>query len=92
MSIAEAAQAAVDKVHSMNEELGTPPQLSAVGVRAELIPSMATDAMKSGNIPLNPRPTIYEDIVAIYEAACEHECHDWTNDRKWLLDQLGQWE
>jgi alcohol dehydrogenase class IV len=69
MSIAESAQAAVDKVHSMNEELGIPPHLSAVGVRAELIPSMATDAMKSGNIPLNPRPTIYEDIVAIYEAA-----------------------
>ena len=69
MSTAGAAGAAVDKVRSMNEELGIPPSLSAVGVRPELIPPMATDAMKSGNIPLNPRPTIYEDIVAIYEGA-----------------------
>jgi alcohol dehydrogenase class IV len=66
---AEASQAAVDKVRSMNDELGVPPNLSAVGVRAELIPQMAADAMKSGNVPLNPRPTTYEDIVAIYEGA-----------------------
>jgi alcohol dehydrogenase len=64
-----AAQSAVDKVRAMNDQLGIPPTLSAVGVRAELIPHMATDAMKSGNIPLNPRPTTYEDIVAIYEGA-----------------------
>jgi len=69
MTTAEAAQAAVDKVRSMNEDLGIPPGLSAVGVRAELIPHMAADAMKSGNVPLNPRPTTYEDIVAIYEGA-----------------------
>lgn len=69
MSTAEAAQAAVDKVHYMNEELGIPPGLSAVEVDAELIPLMASDAIKSGNIPLNPRPTTYEDIVAIYEGA-----------------------
>jgi len=69
MSVAQAAHAAVDKVHSMNEELGIPSTLSAVGVQAELIPPMATDAMKSGNIPLNPRPTAYEDMVALYEAA-----------------------
>ena len=69
MSVAQAAHAAVDKVYGMNEELGIPPDLSAVGVQAELIPPMATDAMKSGNISLNPRPTTYEDVVAIYEAA-----------------------
>lgn len=69
MSTAEAAHAAVDKVRRMNEELGIPPNLSAVGARTELIPAMTADAMKSGNIPLNPRPTTYEDVVAIYEAA-----------------------
>jgi alcohol dehydrogenase class IV len=69
LSIPEAAQAAVDKVRSMNEELGIPPGLSAVEVPSELIHPMATDAIKSGNIPLNPRPTTYEDIVAIYEGA-----------------------
>ena len=69
MSIAQAAHAAVDRVYGMNEGMGIPPNLSAVGVRAELIPHMATDAMKSGNIPLNPRPTTYQDVVAIYEAA-----------------------
>jgi len=69
MSVAEAAHAAVDKVRGMNDELGIPPNLSAVGVRAELIPHMTTDAMKSGNVSINPRPTTYEDVVAIYEAA-----------------------
>lgn len=69
MSTAEAAQGAVDKVHSMNRELGIPSGLGKVGVQAELIAPMATDAIKSGNIPLNPRPTTYEDIVAIYEGA-----------------------
>ena len=69
MSLAEAAHAAVEKVRRMNDELGIPPGLSAVGVSADLIPAMATDAMKSGNIPLNPRPITYEDCVAIYRAA-----------------------
>lgn len=69
MSTVEAAHAAIDKVRCMNEELGIPPNLSAVGVRAKLIPKMATDAMKSGNVLLNPRPTTYEDVVTIYEAA-----------------------
>ena len=69
MSATEAAHSAVDKVRRMNEELGIPPNLSAVGVRAELVPHMTADAMKSGNVPINPRPTTYEDVVAIYEAA-----------------------
>ena len=69
MSTAEAARASVDRVRRMNEELGIPLNLGAVGVRAEFIPHMTTDAMKSGNIPLNPRPTTREDVVAIYEAA-----------------------
>jgi alcohol dehydrogenase class IV len=69
MSTSEAARAAVEKVRSMNHELGIPPGLGAVDVPAEFIPSMASDAMKSGNIALNPRPTTYEDIVAIYEGA-----------------------
>jgi alcohol dehydrogenase len=30
---------------------------------------MAADAMKSGNIAVNPRQTNLEDIVALYHAA-----------------------
>jgi alcohol dehydrogenase class IV len=34
-----------------------------------LIPNMAKDAMLSGNILVNPRPTAQPDIEALYKAA-----------------------
>ena len=35
----------------------------------ELIPAMAEDAMKSGNIPANPRQTTVKDIMELYRKA-----------------------
>jgi alcohol dehydrogenase class IV len=63
----EAAVMAVEAVRSLNRQLGIPERLSEVGVTRAAIPAMATDAMKSGNIPINPRPTTYDDMVGLYE-------------------------
>ena len=35
-------------------------------LKEELIPAMAEDAMKSGNIPANPRQTNVKDIMELY--------------------------
>ena len=64
--VADAA-AAVTFVRQLSERIGIPPTLSAVGVPREGIPALAADAMKSGNIPINPRPTTYEEMVRLYE-------------------------
>ncbi|MBI3976992.1 MAG: iron-containing alcohol dehydrogenase [Chloroflexi bacterium] len=68
-SDAEAAAMAVAAVRRLNAAVGIPPTLSAVAVRAASIPVMAADAMLSGNIAVNPRPTTVEDITAIFEQA-----------------------
>ncbi len=59
----------VDEIRKLNEDLGIPKTLSEVGVKEELIPEMAKDAMKSGNIPANPRQTTEKDIIALYHKA-----------------------
>ena len=63
------AQAAVKRVFGMNEEIGVKPKLSAYGATEEAVPSMAKDAMQSGNILVNPRETKLQDIEALYRAA-----------------------
>lgn len=62
-------RAAVEHVHRLNEQIGIPAGLRAVGVADEAIPAMARDAMLSGNILVNPRETRHEDIEALYRAA-----------------------
>lgn len=62
-------QMLVDEIRKLNNELGIPARLSDVGVTADKIPVMAEDAMKSGNIPANPRQTTLKDMIALYEKA-----------------------
>ena len=57
----------VEELRRLNEQLGIPATLSEVGVTADKIPAMAEDAMKSGNIPANPRQTNVKDIIRLYE-------------------------
>lgn len=59
----------VEEIRRLNAELGIPARLSNVGVTADKIPAMAEDAMKSGNIPANPRQTTLKDMIALYEKA-----------------------
>lgn len=58
-----------DEIRSLNDILGIPAGLSEVGVKEEAIPAMAADAMKSGNIAVNPRSSKLEDIVMLYHKA-----------------------
>ncbi len=60
---------AVKRVFDLNEEIGIGAHLAKYGATADAIPSMAKDAMLSGNILVNPRATEQKDIEALYRAA-----------------------
>lgn len=63
----EAAEAGVEAVRRLGRDVGIPDGLAQVGVKREAIPTLAEDAMKSGNVLINPRKTRIEDIVRLYE-------------------------
>lgn len=50
-------------------ELALPDRLSFVGVTEDKITDMAVDAMKSGNITVNPRTSNVKDIEMLYKKA-----------------------
>ena len=58
-----------DEIRDLNDILGIPASLSEVGVKEDAIPAMAADAMKSGNIAVNPRSSKLEDIEMLYRKA-----------------------
>ncbi len=57
------------EIRVLNDELGIPASLSEVGVDSSLFDKMADDAMKSGNIQVNPRVTAKKDILKLYMQA-----------------------
>jgi alcohol dehydrogenase len=59
----------VRKLRQINQKLGIPESLSEVGVTEEHFDAMADDAMKSGNIAVNPRSTGKGDILVLYRKA-----------------------
>ena len=56
-------------VRELNTQVGIPSKLSDAGVTAEHFDQMTEDAMKSGNIKVNPEKTEWEDILRLYKAA-----------------------
>lgn len=62
-------QTLVDTIRELIKALGIPATLSAVGVTEDKIPAMAVDAMKSGNILVNPRSTTLTQIEDLYRQA-----------------------
>lgn len=58
-----------DYIRDLNEDIGIPGSLSEVGVTDEHFDQMADDAMKSGNIAVNPRGTTKKDVLALYQEA-----------------------
>ena len=58
-----------DKLRELNASLGIPASLSAVGVTEDKFDAMADDAMKSGNILVNPRSSTKKDILDLYHKA-----------------------
>lgn len=59
----------VELLEELNEQLGIPASLSEVGVTEDKFDAMADDAMKSGNIAVNPRSTTKKDVLALYQKA-----------------------
>lgn len=62
-------QMLVEEIKKLNEDLGIPKSLAEVGVLEEKIPDMARDAMKSGNVLVNPRQTALNDMMELYKKA-----------------------
>lgn len=58
-----------DALRQVNKDLGIPASLSEVGVTQDKIPLMAVDAMKSGNVAVNPRQTTLKDVEMLYNKA-----------------------
>lgn len=59
----------VEELQELNRDLGIPADLKSVGVEESAIEKMAEDAMKSGNIAVNPRMTTKEDVIQLYHIA-----------------------
>lgn len=59
----------IETVRKLNNDLGIPASLSDVGVKEEMISQMAADALKSGNIAVNPRETTLKYLEALYRKA-----------------------
>jgi len=59
----------VKYIKTLLVELNIPKNLASVGVKPEMISQMSIDAMKSGNILVNPRSSTIEDIKRLYEKA-----------------------
>lgn len=57
------------EIRTLNRALGIPANLRSVGVRSEAFEDMAEDAMKSGNIAVNPQKTEKADILKLYFAS-----------------------
>jgi alcohol dehydrogenase class IV len=62
----EAARVAVDAVRDLNAGLGIPADFMQWDFGDDIIEKMADDAMKSGNIPINPRRVSRDQIVELY--------------------------
>lgn len=58
-----------EEIRRLNAALGIPGSLSEAGVSRETFDAMAEDAMKSGNIAVNPRSTTKQDILNLYDKA-----------------------
>ena len=59
----------VGELKELNAALGIPSCLREVGVTEEKFDAMAEDAMKSGNIAVNPRTTTKKEILDLYRKA-----------------------
>jgi alcohol dehydrogenase len=69
LSRPEAARRAATAVRELARDIGIPKNLSGYGVREEHIQRVVEEAMKSGNVAVNPRRTSADDLGAILRQA-----------------------
>ena len=65
----DAAACSFSAVRKLSDDIGIPARLSDVGLREEHINDVAAEAIKSGNVAVNPRRTTVEDLRAILREA-----------------------
>ena len=65
----EAAQAAIDQVAQLCNDIGIPSHLREVNVKAEMIPNLAEQAMADQCHLTNPRPCTEQDMIDLYQKA-----------------------
>jgi len=61
----DTAHCAVEAVQQLAADIGIPSTLSAFGFREHHVSLVAAEAMKSGNVPVNPRRTTADDLERI---------------------------
>ena len=67
LSPADSAQRSVAAVEKLASDILIPKGLAEYGVRPSHIPRVIDEAMKSGNVAVNPRPTSKEQLTAVLE-------------------------
>jgi 1,3-propanediol dehydrogenase len=65
LSPAEAAEAAIERVRRLADEIGVPRGLAQLGVHASDFDRFAQGALDDACITTNPRPTTAEDVLAL---------------------------
>lgn len=65
----EAASRAVSAVRQLAQDVGIPKGLGEFGVRPEHVRPVVDEAMKSGNVPVNPRRACADDLSRILQQA-----------------------
>jgi alcohol dehydrogenase len=69
LSQRQGALQACEAVRCLAEDVGIPKGLGFFGVKEEHIPSIVAEAMKSGNVLVNPRRTSAENLEKILRQA-----------------------
>lgn len=69
LSEREAAEKSVEAIRELKEDVGINQTLSDYGVKEEHLDFIVEEAMKSGNVPVNPRKPTLEDLKNICRAA-----------------------
>jgi alcohol dehydrogenase class IV len=69
LTLMEKAGKAVEAVRKLSRDIGIPARFSDFQLDRGRIRDMARDAMKSGNIPINPRKVSQDDLILLYEQA-----------------------
>jgi alcohol dehydrogenase class IV len=73
VTLRETALKSIKAVKELIKDIGLPRSLKAVGVKKEDFDRIAQEAMKSGNLAVNPRVCKKEDLISILEASYEGE-------------------
>jgi alcohol dehydrogenase len=65
----DAAYRAVKAVKKLSQDVGIPKSLKELGIKEEWIRGISEESMKSGNIAVNPRKPVLEDMIEICRMA-----------------------